>query len=109
MARACQVVTHPFWKGDLQHLARELETTAEVQQTMRQSIASFRASLADLHKGNSVLGHVRGVELSDDQRQTLDKINRENLGTLDDTDNRPGKARLEIITNWLKIMEGLVE
>ena len=57
-------MTHEFWQGALQHLARDLETNAEVlsmRESLRQSIANFsvRASTtSELPKGNSVLGQV---------------------------------------------------
>ena len=63
------LVVHPFWEGQLQHLAIDLETESEARQSVRQSIANFsaRASVtSDMPKVNSVLGHVHGVNLKDD-------------------------------------------
>ena len=63
------LVTHSFWGGALQHLAKDLENTSEEIQTLRQSIrqsvmSTVRASTqSDLPKGNSVLGQIHGVSI----------------------------------------------
>lgn len=38
-------MVHPFWQGALQHLARELETSADVRESLRQSVANFTSTV----------------------------------------------------------------
>ena len=74
------LVTHPFWQGALQHLAKDLQTDADIvsiRESVRQSIANFsvRASTtSELPKGNSVLGQVHGVHIDTQRDEGTDTL-----------------------------------
>ena len=94
------LVTHPFWKGQVQHLTKELETSTEVRQSIRQSMHgslrqsvnnSLRESVSDLARANSVYGQVHVTEIDTGRSQNVDRTDGHagNMGTLGMTE-RPG-------------------
>jgi len=61
-----QLVVHPFWQGALQHLAQEMEVSADVRQSLRQSVANFTSTVtADNRPATAVIRSTTTMDRTD--------------------------------------------
>ena len=65
------LVMHPFWKGDLQHLAKDLQASTDMRPV---SVASTLKGSVNVSKGSTIFGNVQSVELRRSQEKPVEQL-----------------------------------
>ncbi|XP_064646752.1 serine/threonine-protein kinase ULK4-like [Lineus longissimus] len=65
------LVMHPFWKGDLQHLAKDLQASTDMRPI---SVASTMKSSVNVTKGSTMFSNVHSVELHRSLDQNMEQL-----------------------------------
>jgi hypothetical protein len=77
------LVMHPFWKGELQHLAKDLQASTDMRPV---SVASTLKSSVNVTKGSTIFSNVHSVDLRRSQEQVVEQLD------LTGIHDRPGRG-----------------